>query len=181
MRSLRHVLPAVIALIAILSFGASEAQADEAPTMELSGSYVLVRSIGYGNDYNAGWLISWGNYFTRFLGVVGEIGGSYKTSQPLGEVPALKASLYNFMGGPKVALHQRHAIVPFAQVLLGSVRGGNNSAGHVSRFSWQPGAGVDINLTRSLGIRLQGDYRRISLDGASLKQFRLATGIVFGK
>jgi opacity protein-like surface antigen len=153
---------------------------DQPPTLEGSGSYALINAIGYGNDYRTGWLASAGVYFTNFLGVVGEIGGCYNRLQPVAGQPALEAGIYNFMVGPKLAARQNRTVTPFAQVLFGGIHVGNNDGGYVNDFAWQPGAGVDITVTRSVAIRLQGDFRLIQT-GGTIEEFRAAAGVVVRK
>jgi hypothetical protein len=64
------------------------------------------------------------------MSVVGEIGGSYDNNPGIAPgIPDLNASFYNFMGGPRIASHRNRALTPFAQVLVGDVRVGNNLGG----------------------------------------------------
>jgi hypothetical protein len=155
------------------------AQAARPHGFDVAASYVLLNAIEYGNDYHEGWLMSVAGYPTGVLGVVGEIGGSYKkTISPL-DAFELNSSFYNFMVGPRITSHRDRVVVPFGQLMFGRVRVGNNLGGYVTNVSWQPGAGVDIGLTRVLGIRFQGDYRLLPIEGLNLKQFRIAVGGVF--
>ena len=169
----------LMAAAMFVSLGAIPAQAAEPPAVDVAGGYVFLAGVGYGNTYPSGWLASVGVSVTPVVSVVGEIGGSYDNNPGIAPgIPDLNASFYNFMGGPRVASHRNRAFTPFAQVLVGDIRVGNNLGGYVHNFSWQPGGGIDIALTRALGLRLQGDYRLIWVGGI-LKQFRVTTGIVF--
>jgi hypothetical protein len=156
-------------------------RADEVPTVDFAASYAFIAGIGYGNNYSAGWLTAATWYPSQWFGVVGEIGGSYESYELLGGLPALKASIHNLMGGPKVVRHGSVAM-PFAQALFGGIRVGNNYGGYLQDFASQFGGGVDLKIVGGFGIRAQADYRVITAGGqCCIKQFRVATGILFMK
>ena len=72
------------------------------------------------------------------------------------------------MAGPRFASRAISAVTPFAQVLIGGshASGGFQFDGALTTgFTYQPGAGVDVNVTPRVGIRLQGDYRVIRTQG----------------
>jgi hypothetical protein len=102
--------------------------------VDVSGSYVFLPAIGYGNDYPTGWLAAVGVAVTSVIGVVGEVGGSYKTVDSFLGEPALRASTYNFMVGPKIVSHRNRLFTPFVQVQFGRIRIGNNYGGYDSGF-----------------------------------------------
>jgi len=162
--------------------GATNAMADE-PIADIAVSYAFINAIGYGNDYPKGWLASGAMHVSNFLNVAGEVGGSYKSFEAVGSTPALAASIYNFMGGPRAVLRINPRLTPFAQVMFGGVRVGNNLGGYVTEFAWQPGGGVDIRVSERVAVRLQADYRFIPVSNATspndeIKQFRFASGVV---
>jgi len=167
---------------ACLSSGVPPALAAEPPALDLAGSYALVEAVGVGNNYPTGWLGSVGWYVNGTWGVVGEFGRSYHTTHTVigSGLPDLDATVDNVMGGVKIRAGGGHRVNPFLQVLLGEARFANNySDKSISHLTWQLGGGAEVGMTRSLAIRLQGDYRFISADGANLKEFRLSTGVVF--
>lgn len=182
-----HVLCATGLLTAFLACVAfpRPALADE-HFGDIAGSYVYLKAIGYGNDYPKGWLASGSVYLSSFLSVTGEVGGSYEVFDAVGSAPALVASMYNFMGGPRVILGTNPNVTPFAQVMLGGVRAGNNLGGYVKEFAWQPGGGVDIRVSEHVAVRVQADWRFIPIANATppndeVKEFRFASGVVFRK
>jgi hypothetical protein len=156
----------------------TKAMADE-PGADIAGSYAFINAVGYGNDYHKGWLASGAAYVSNIWGVAGEVGGSY-SGFDVPEGPPLRASIYNFMGGPRFMLHGKEHITPFAQVMLGGIRVGNNYGGYMNNFAWQPGGGIDVALSRTIAVRLQGDLRLIQ-SGGTIKELRFASGIVFRK
>jgi len=103
---------------------------------DIAGSYALLNAIGYGNDYPKGWLASGAVYLSNFLGVAGEVGGSYQVSEAVGNSPTHVASMYNLMGGTRVVLRTNPHLTPFAQVLFGGIRVGNGYGSHLSEFAW---------------------------------------------
>jgi len=46
-------------------------------------------------------------------------------------------------------------------------------------FTYQPGAGIDVDVTPNLGLRLQGDYRVIRTQGHDGKASRVLAGVVW--
>ena len=150
-----------------------------AQSLEVSGAYSFLYVIGEGSNYNTGWLASVGSDVNSWFGVAGEVGCNYTSLEASG----LKFSLCNFMGGPKVASRQNGAISPLAQLGFGGIRHtlttpSISKSDH--RFAWQAGGGVDLNLSPRAGVRVQGDYRFLPIDGHWLgfKEFRFATGMV---
>jgi hypothetical protein len=168
------------AITAVICGGVPTKAAADEPGADIAGSYAFINAVGYGNDYHKGWLASGAVYVSNIWGVAGEVGGSYSGFDVPGGAPPLRASIYNFMGGPRFMLHGNQDITPFAQVLLGGIRVGNNYGGYVSNFAWQPGGGVDVALRHTIAVRLQGDLRLIQ-SGGTIKEFRFASGIVFRK
>jgi hypothetical protein len=86
------------------------------------------------------------------------------------------------MAGPRFASHAVAAVTPFAQVLIGGshASGGFQFDGALNTgFTYQPGAGVDVNVMPRVGIRLQGDYRVIRTQGHNGKESRFLAGVVF--
>jgi hypothetical protein len=57
----------------------------------------------------------------------------------------------------------------------------SNNYGSVNYLCWQPGAGVDIQASGPMAIRISGDFRLIPTHFDTRRQFRLATGIAFRK
>jgi hypothetical protein len=154
--------------------------AADTPTFDYAGSYVLISGIGYGNSYPSGWMGAATWYPNQRLGIVAEVGGSYKTDRSPGDAP-LNARIYDFMGGPKT-VRRGSAASPFAQALFGATRVGNNYGGYQLDFAAQFGGGIDLTIGHGFGFRAQADYRGIMADWqCCVSEVRLAAGILFGR
>jgi len=172
------------------------------PLAEVSAGYTFMRDfedIGSdrdGTNFPAGWFTSGGVNVTRWMGLVGEATGSYKNhffdvSQGDERIDS-DARVYTFMGGPRF-FYKRGRFAPFAQVLAGAAHlrlnvkwssGLTNGSETESTtdFSIQPGGGLNVYLTDSVGVRLAADYRTImdfEEDTTYQNQFRLASGLIF--
>jgi hypothetical protein len=124
------------------------------------------------------------------IGLVGEIGWAEKSEEVFGVDFELSAT--NFGAGPRFNLRSSPAVQPFAQVLVGALRGtlGGSVAGinvDVSDtfFMIQPGGGVNIAVSEGVGIVGQFDYRRVFVDDElgdsdGENEFRFVAGVRFG-
>lgn len=169
---------AVFALAALPRSGAAQ----PIPHVDVAVSDGFINSHAYGNDYHEGWVISGAFYPRTWWGVAADIGAGY-SGFDVPDAPPLRASIYNFMAGPRAILTSVPHVRPFAQAVFGGVRVGNNYGGYIARFAWQAGGGVDLPVRDHLAIRLQSDWRFVPLPspppGAKLEQLRLAGGIAF--
>jgi hypothetical protein len=122
----------------------------------------------------AGWVVT-GAYGRGRVAGVAEAGGHYKSQDNGGEI-----RVHAFLGGVRVS--RRPGAAPFAQMLVGVACycGTSLTLGERSnRWALQPGAGMDLSLSQRWAVRLQGDYRWISGDGADgSRQLRLSAGLV---
>ena len=73
--------------------------------------------------------------------------------------------------------------VPYAQALAGWTRTGVELAG-IRRvddaFSIQPGVGLNLRLSRSVGLGLGADYRLVFGEEENRNEVRVHAGLVFG-
>ena len=132
-------------------------------------------------NFPGGWVVSVGATATRWLGLVGEIGGSRKTLSLPGDPPTLK--VYTFMGGPRIGTARTDRVALFGQVLFGAARATTavlDVAETVTDFAYQPGGGIVMTLGRNVGIRLEGDYRIVRAEGSNSKESRFVAAAVFG-
>jgi Outer membrane protein beta-barrel domain len=134
------------------------------PTFELSGGYQFAHmpdlSLPFGLNVDGS------RNFNRGLGVVGEIGWAYGSSDESGS--DVDTNLFNFGAGPRWTRQTAGQFQPFAQVLAGFVyvRESSNAGGTTSdtRFMLQPGAGATVIAGDGWGIVGSVDYRRVFLD-----------------
>lgn len=175
---IKAVLGVVLGLTAIVG-GATPVFAQESAG-EIALGYSILHDSDAEQTFPMGWLFAGGVNLGSNVAVVGEAGGNYKTVDVLGTDVSLR--VHSFLGGVRFQNHRPKAM-PFGQVLVGlahmgaSVLGEGDSA---NGFAIQPGGGVDIPLTSSLGARLQGDYRMIRSEGEMANEFRFGFGLVFG-
>ena len=151
-----------------------------------SGSGTIAASYGYLRQedfsYPLGWVFAATGNLTRHVALVGEVGGGYKH---VGVDPTFEVSLrdYSFLGGARFEGLASPRVVIFGQILAGTASFGVTAGGRSdSEFVWavQPGGGLDVYLTRNIGIRTQGDFRTNWDKGETANQFRFAIGGVYG-
>ena len=166
------------------------------PAVELSGGYTFLRDgVKDGMNFPVGWYASTAVNLNRWFGLAGEVTGSYKNNVNVGVEEfnvSPNASEYTFMGGPRFA-GKAGRVMPFGQFLAGAAHMRATAdmptelPGHFTvsdtQFAFQPGGGVNVLLTNSLGLHFAGDYRCIvdfSADGNTYgNQLRFATGLTF--
>ena len=157
------------------------------------GGYSFVRDYTVKENYPAGWFASGACNVFDWLTAVAEISGTYKSYDfTVGSTNvSTNTRLHTFLGG---ARHSRRlkGVTAFGQVLAGVARetGGvkifrQSLTGPQTKFTLQPGGGVDIPLTDRIGLRLAADYRRIFSDRENADQknnneLRTAVGVVVG-
>jgi hypothetical protein len=128
-----------------------------------------------------GWEFSGQYKFLPFLGAVADFNGNYGTLNGSG------VREHTFLFGPQVSLPAK--VSPFAHALFGvaresqdfAVASGPLGAGLFAdtSFATALGAGIDVNLVRSVKLRLiQFDYLRTQLYGATQNQPRVSAGVV---
>jgi hypothetical protein len=184
MSSLVRAAPALALCVLLLSPPPAYAQDVETipvPLVEISSGYMFMRDFSDdlpGNDginFPAGWYVSGAVNPNRWLGLVGEVTGSYKNNLQAATFEGLRFSnklrLYTVMGGPRF-FHKVGRVVPFAQVLTGIAHGrmettlpmemgATKISDTFTDFALQPGGGATVYLTRHVGVRMAADYRVI--------------------
>ena len=162
----------------------------QTPRAEISGGYSFMHDNDRSEDFPAGWAASATGNVNRWIGVAAEVSGNYRTCENCQRGPFtsqrflgtdLHLRVLTYMAGPRVAARAFAAVTPFAQVLFGGshMSGGTQWDGALTTgFTYQPGAGVDINVTPRAGVRLQGDYRVIRTSGQDNHESRFLVGIV---
>jgi outer membrane immunogenic protein len=129
----------------------------------------------------------------RWLGLVADASGHYGTPVSSSSISGLpSASFHNFLFGPVLTMRRNRA-QPFVHALFGvehlavdasSVQG--TAALSDNAFSSALGGGLDIRVSRRLGVRLvQADYLYTKHDTTSFggvghqNNIRISTGIMF--
>jgi opacity protein-like surface antigen len=178
------------AVVCLFLLGVAPLYAQGTPRVELSGGYSFMHDADRDEDFSTGWYGSAVGNINGWVGVATEIGGNYRTCRQCERGPFTSATfrgtdlhlkVYTYMAGPRFASRAISAVTPFAQVLVGGshASGGFQFDGALTTgFTYQPGAGVDLNVTPKVGIRLQGDYRVIRTQGHNGKESRFLAGVV---
>lgn len=163
----------------------------QTPKFELSGGYAFMRDQDRSEDFPAGWFASASGNINDWVAAVAEIGGSHRVCHDCQRGPFTSETfrgtdrnlrVFTFMAGPRIATRAMSRATPFAQFLLGGshISGGVQFDGALTTgFTYQPGAGVDVYLTPTLGLRLQGDYRVVRTEGNNGGASRFLAGIVW--
>jgi opacity protein-like surface antigen len=173
-------------ILAVAVSVASVAMAEEAPKAEVSLGYAYLHDDSFGDfdlsgSMPLGWMASANFNVNNWLGVVVDVSGNYKSEDTvLGE--EVDFSVYGLHGGLRFSSYKNPAVTPYFQALAGVTRGSVSFVGFdesASDFSIQPGIGVIVRLSDSIGLDLGGDYRLIFSDEEKGNEFRAHAGIVF--
>ena len=178
------VTSVAIATALFLMMPARDARAQGAPTAEGSIGYAYLRDVDNDLSFPLGWVATLAGNATSWLGLVGEVGGSYKTFSE-GDAD-LSLKLHTFAAGPRLMVTANSPVAPFAQLLFGVAHGsadlGVPGASLVVRgtgFLVQGGFGIDLNASPQRALRLQLDVRDLHDDGETNSQWRMAVSLVF--
>src|SRR5258706_2292931 len=179
------------AVVCLFLLGAAPLYAQGTPRVELSAGSSFMHDADRGEDFSTGWYGSVVGNINSWVGVATEIGGNYRTCAKCQRGPFASATfrgtdlhlkVYTYMAGPRFASHAISAVTPFAQFLFGGshASGGIEFDGALNTgLTYQPGAGIEINITPKVGMQLEGDYRLIRTKGRDNKESRFLVGLVF--
>ena len=161
--------------------------------VELSGGYQVVHALG--KTLPAGWYVDVAGNVNSWFGIVGEVGGAYKTKSErisTNRTVEVTSKLHTFMAGVRLHARITPRIVLVHPVLFGGARAsvstdalGVTLSPSETKFALQPGVGINLMVTDTVGMRVAADYRRVFLgeDRGAENEFRFTVGIVlpFGK
>lgn len=168
----------IIVLFCIVMLAATAAS-QERPRGSIFGGYQYTRIGGAAGVSTNGWTAAVTGNVNRWLGVTGDIGGSYKS------FGGANGNAYTFMFGPTFSRNDKtKGATPFAHFLVGGFRasaGFGGMSASTSGFAVMAGGGVDVNVTRSTAIRvIQGDWLVWRTQGLTEKaNGRISSGLVF--
>ena len=167
------------------------AKSTRVPAIEVTAAYSALGDDVLSEDggdglLEAGWMLSLCGNLNRSLGVVGEVSGHYTSDDTLDAFGAPLAEDWDLLGvhaGPRYTHRGGGFAVPYVQALAGWTRTGVELAG-VRRvedaFSIQPGVGLHLRLSRSVGLSLGADYRLVFGEEDQRNELRAHAGLVFG-
>ncbi len=166
-------------LLPVILFFSCCGFAQSVPKMEVLAGYTFTNlrpasgPSGTLHGWNTG--VQWN--LTRRLGLVGEAAGSY------GSDPYVKETLHSYTFGPRVYFHRSERTSFYGHTLLGVgfLRISQGEAFDTSSgFASQIGGGVDVKLSRVVGLRAgQLDYMLTRFADRSQHNFRFSAGFVF--
>lgn len=174
----------LLGLLFLCSFSASAQSSSSVIDIFAGYSFVHTQPGAQLSSFNTnGGVASAALNFGSWLSGVVEAGGVHTSRIAGTDVDATAETL---MAGPKISIFRGAKLSPFAQVLVGFIHtnpGYSQQTINHNSFAMAPGAGLDWNVTRHLGIRLaQVDYlfTRIpeSTGQVNWNNFRYSTGIV---
>jgi opacity protein-like surface antigen len=196
----RHVLALCVS---ILGVGAASASAQAVPAVEVSGGYQFLNISAEGGSESlpAGWYADVAANLTPMIGVVFQVGGNYKTideSIVVGGVStsaSADAKVHGFLGGVRLNFRSQSPIVPFAQVLAGAIHSSVDVSASATlpgmppiaidlddsrtNFGLQAGGGMNVAISKAVGLRVGADYLRVVDDDNGANVFRFHAGVVF--
>jgi opacity protein-like surface antigen len=163
----------LLVLAALLAVPAIMGQ-DEYPKAEIFGGFSYMNfDSGGGERYNAlGWQASAAGNFHKNVGIVGDLGGQYKS------IEGTTVWVYEYLFGPRFYYRTEKSTV-FAHTLFGGATAGGGGESETA-FAMGYGAGVDVKISDRVAFRvMQVDYVPMHKWGEWFNSFRLGVGIVF--
>jgi opacity protein-like surface antigen len=182
------------------------ASAQNVPRPEFSAGWrLLTLPDTFGQESQTmplGWYADVAGNLNRVFGVVGEVGGNYKSfDQSLTEFGTdvrldVDVNVHTFLGGIRVNARQVPAFTPYVQALFGLARAAGTVKGQVtfagrtiesidqsesdSDFAFDAGGGVNFNVTDAFAVRVGASYLRIGgSDGGNAFRFGVGGVIPF--
>ena len=169
--------------------GAAIPAVAQTPTAELSGGYQFLRFSSEGEESESlpgGWYADVAFNLNEMIGIVGEVGGNYKSDSLFGVTVDQK--VHEFMGGVRVSSRRNPMVVPFGQFLVGGANYSASGGADIedltisisdseTNFAIQAGGGVNVRLTDRVGARVGADYLRAFHEVSDTNIFRFVVGI----
>ncbi len=173
---LRSAQKPVALLAIVIAFAtARPAAAQTSKTWDVFGGYAYLHDSTQDLALPAGWSASASKHLTRWLSVVIDADGHYKTIPLVGGDVSL--TLHSLMAGGRASLAVGR-FVEFVQIVFGPVRSHGSTFGLTSsdtHFGGQGGLGLDLPLKGKLAARVQFDMRVLS----TAHEFRTTAGLVY--
>ena len=187
-RLVRYCRVLTLGFIAMKVVGLSSSAFAQTPKVEISGGYQALHALD--ETLPAGWYVEVAGNVNRWFGIVGEVGGAYKTKSERisnNRTADVTSTLHTFVGGVRLRARINRRIVLVHPVLVGgahaSVRTdpvGVTSSPSETKLALQTGLGINLMVTDEVGVRVAADYRRVLLSDnrGDENEFRFTIGIV---
>lgn len=157
------------------------------PRLEFGAGYSFLRDLDTDVSAPLGWNASITRNVNRFVGLVGDVGGNYRSEFGFNE------KTHTFLGGVRLSV-LRASVRPYAEVLVGVARSRVTAGGQfvevqralgIEAFpqksidgAYQVGGGADLEIVPGVAIRAGLDWRSISAESVNSSQIRLVVGII---
>ncbi len=176
-----------VCVAAVLVLAITNPATAQTSRIEVTGGYQTVRVLD--QTLPLGWSADCAANLDAAWSIVGEASAAHKTERDENLGFDVDLSLHAFGAGARWSSRAGRRIIPFLQVLAGAVRArakavvlGVQIGDSSTRFTLQPGGGVNVRVTDALGLVGQIDYRRIFLDEeedgeSGRNEFRIFVGL----
>lgn len=153
------------------------AWAQEIPKVEVFGGYSYLLANENHSSFNmSGAAVSAAENLNSWFG------GALDFSTHFGTENHIKTNMQTLAYGPVFSYRKNKSFVPFAEVLLGAVRGGPqyfNISKSEERFAVYTGGGLDLRISNRWAVRIiQADYLMTRFSSAWQDNVRLSAGLV---
>jgi hypothetical protein len=178
-----------ICVTAVLALGFAENALAQRSAFDVAGGYQFTGMAD--QTLPVGWSAGISTPIGGAWGLAAEVSGAYRTERDQDLGVDVRLSVHTLGIGVRWSSRGPAGVVPFLQVLGGASRATaharpfDTDVGETSTsFMLQPGAGVDVGLSDSVGLVGQADYRRVFIDEdrgeSAAHQFRLFVGVRVG-
>lgn len=152
---------------------AAQAQTNRAVDVGVAYSFLRITEES-GVNMPVGWLVSVAGRATNVVSIVGEVAGNYKSEE--GET----LRIHTFQAGVRFLARQNPNVTPWGQFLLGGANASGGCCGESeTKFSIEPGGGVDVPVGGRVAMRLGVGFPMVFVEGETFNTFRVQVGLVF--
>ena len=187
-RLVRYFRVLTLGFVAMKVLGLSSSASAQTAKVEISGGYQALHALD--ETLPAGWYVEVAGNVNRWFGIVGEVGGAYKTKSERisnNRTADVTSTLHTFVGGVRLRARINRRIVLVHPVLVGGAHAsvstdpvGVTSSPSETKLALQTGLGINLMVTDEVGVRVAADYRRVLLSDnrGDENEFRFTIGIV---
>jgi hypothetical protein len=177
----------VLGVVCLAATAATSGAQEPAPAAEFQVGYSYLYDneirVGDSGSFPLGWQAALHLPLADTLGLVVDGSGHYKSPEgPLEDDEDLDVdlSVHGIHAGLRLT-SRSSSVQPYIQLLAGVTRVALDVADEgdgVTDFSLQPGIGIVLPLSESLGLGIGGDYRLVFAEEEKAHEFRAHAGLV---
>ena len=176
-----------LGFLVVKVLGLSSSTSAQTPKVEISGGYQILHALS--DTLPVGWYVDLAGNLNRWFSLMAEAGGAYRTkTEPIAinRTADVTSTLHTFMGGVCLSARLNRRVTVYHPVLIGgahasiSTDSGATLRPSETKFALQPGIGVNLMVTDTVGVQVAADYRRVFLgdDRGDENESRFTIGIV---